>query len=98
LRVTRLVLSPKAVDDIDRLSDFLLDSDPSTASKTGGILVSGLQILKDHPLIGRQVERGFRELLISRGRTGYVALYRFDVVKDIAIVLSIRHQREAGYI
>ena len=96
--MTRLVLSPKAVDDIDRLSDFLLDSDPSTASKTGGILVGGLQILKDHPLIGRQVERGFRELLISRGRTGYVALYEFDVVKDVAIVLSIRHQREAGYI
>ena len=96
--MTRLVLSPKAVDDIDRLSDFLLDSDPGTASKTGGILVSGLQILKDHPLIGRQVERGFRELLISRGRTGYMALYEFDVVKDVAIVLSIRYQREAGYI
>ena len=96
--MTRLVLSPKAIDDIDRLSDFLLDSDPSTAGKTGAILVSGLQILKDHPLIGRQVERGFRELLISRGRTGYVALYEFDVIKDVAIVLSIRHQREAGYI
>jgi plasmid stabilization system protein ParE len=95
--VTRLVLSPKAVDDIDRLSNFLLDSDPSNASKTGGILVSGLQILKDHPLIGRQVERGFRELLISRGRTGYVALYEFDLIRDIAIVLSIRHQREVGY-
>jgi hypothetical protein len=49
-------------------------------------------------LIGRQVERGFRELLISRGRTGYVALYEFDVVKDVTIVLSIRNQREAGYI
>lgn len=96
--MTRLVLSPKAVDDIDRLSDFLVDADPSTASKTGGILVSGLQILKDHPLIGRQVERAFRELLISRGRTGYVALYQFDVVKDVVIVLSIRHQREAGHI
>jgi len=97
LRVTRLVLSPKAVDDIERLSEFLLASDPSTASKTGGILVSGLQILKDHPLIGRQVERGFRELLISRGRTGYVALYKFDVVKDVAIVLAIRHQRESSF-
>jgi plasmid stabilization system protein ParE len=95
--MTRLVLSPKAVDDIERLSDFLLASDPSTASKTGGILESGLQVLKEHPLIGRQVERGFRELLISRGRTGYVALYKFDVVKDVAIVLAIRHQRESSF-
>lgn len=95
--MTRLVLSPGAFGDIDRLADFLLSSDPGAAARTGGILIAGLQILKDHPLIGRQAELGFRELLISRGRTGYVALYEFDVAKDIVIVHAIRHQREEGY-
>ena len=95
--MTRLVLSPRAFGDIDRLTDFLLSSDPGAAARTGGTLIAGLRILKDHPLIGRQAELGFRELLISRGRTGYVALYEFDVAKDIVIVHAIRHQREHGY-
>ena len=95
--MTRLVLSPRAAQDIDRLADFLLESDPVAASATGRILIDGLQLLKQHPLIGRQAELGYRELLISRGRTGYVALYKFDVVNDTAIILTIRHQREGGY-
>jgi plasmid stabilization system protein ParE len=86
-----------ATQDIDRLADFLLESDPVAASATGRILIDGLQLLKQHPLIGRQAELGYRELLISRGRTGYVALYKFDVVNDTAIILTIRHQREGGY-
>jgi hypothetical protein len=35
-----------------------------------------VDILKRHPEIDRPVEDGLRELVISRGRTGYVALYR----------------------
>ena len=95
--MTRLVLAPAAVRDIDRLADFLLESDPVAASHTGRILIDGFQVLKQHPLMGRPVEQGYRELVISRGNTGYVALYSFDVANDVAIVLSIRHQREAGY-
>jgi plasmid stabilization system protein ParE len=36
--------------------------------------------------------------LISRGRTGYVALYRHEPIADAVLVLAIRHQRELGYI
>lgn len=92
--MTRLVLAPRATKDIERLSDFLLASDPVSASKTVAVLIGGLKILKLHPLVGRIVERGYRELLISRGRSGYVALYSYDVVKDTALILAIRHQRE----
>jgi plasmid stabilization system protein ParE len=38
-----------------------------------------------------------RELVISRGRTGYVALYSFEEDRDAVLILAIRHQREAGY-
>ena len=37
------------------------------------------------------------ELVISRGKTGYVALYRYDEARDIVFVLALRHQREAGF-
>jgi plasmid stabilization system protein ParE len=95
--VTRLVLSPRVFQDLERLTEFLLATDPASASKTGGLLIAGLQILKDHPLIGRTIDLGYRELVISRGRTGYVALYKYDVAMDLAIVYAIRHQREGGY-
>jgi plasmid stabilization system protein ParE len=54
--------------------------------------------LGQHPLIGRAVESGCRELVISRGRSGYVALYRYDEARDDVLILAIRHQREAGYV
>lgn len=92
--MTCLVIAPAAFRDIDRLTDFLLESMPEVAIQTGDLLIDGLSILENHPLIGRQVEHGYRELLISRGRTGYVALYSFDEEKDEATVLAIRHQRE----
>jgi len=96
--LTRLVLSPAAFKDIDRLTDFLLESDPVAAGDTAPLLISGLRVLQLHPLIGRPVESGYRELVISRGDTGYVALYKFDIEDDLVLVLTLRHQREAGYL
>ena len=94
--MTQLVLAPGALRDIERLADFLIEQDAHAAA-TARILIDGLAILKQHPLIGREAEAGLRELVISRGRSGYVALYRFDVATDTALILAIRHQREGGY-
>lgn len=96
--MTRLVLAPKAAQDLKRLTDFLLANDSHSAHATVGVLKDGLIILKRHPLVGRTIEQGYRELVISRGRTGYVALYTYDETHDIALVLAIRHQRECGFV
>lgn len=87
-----------ALADLDRLCDFLADSDPVSAEQTIELIVSAATVLEQHPLIGRPVESGLRELVISRGKSGYLALYRYDEDRDRALVLAIRHQREAGYI
>jgi plasmid stabilization system protein ParE len=79
---------------MERLTEFLMENDPQSAAETGSVLMRGLALLKDHPLIGRKVEEGLRELVISRGRSGYLALYDYDVARDTAVVLAIRHQRE----
>ena len=55
-----------------------------------------VELLPRHPLIGRPVEQGMRELVISRRRPGYVALYGFEEDLDAVLILAIRHQREAG--
>ena len=49
------------------------------------------------PGIGRPVEGGLRELIISRKRSGYLARYEFDQARDLVLVARIRHQRESGY-
>ena len=93
----RLVFAPQALDDLDRLTDFLLEQAPESAAATAPIIVSALQALKLHPLLGRPVEHRLRELLISRGRTGYVALYEYDAATDTILVLAVKHQREVGF-
>jgi plasmid stabilization system protein ParE len=56
--------------------------------------MDAVEVLARHPLIGRSVEHGLRELVISRGKSGYVALYDFREPQDAVLVLAIRHQRE----
>jgi plasmid stabilization system protein ParE len=59
---------------------------------------SAVDNLAAHPLVGRRVEGDLRELVISFGETGYIALYRFVVQQDTVRVLALRHQREIGYL
>lgn len=95
--MARLTLEETAREDLERLVEFLLLEDPVAAQQTSDLILDALLILARHPLIGRPVEEGLRELVISRGRTGCVALYEYSENEDLAVVLSVRHQREAGY-
>ena len=95
--MTELVYAEQALTDLERLSDFLLQADPQAAQDTAILIFDALEILVQHPEIGRKVHFGQRELVISRGRTGYLALYRFLPHIDRILVLAIRHQRESGY-
>jgi len=95
--VAQVVYSDRAVADIERLADFLVESDPALAFETMAIIRDAVDILERHPLIGRQGEQGMREMVISRGRTGYIAIYDFIEADDAVLVLAIRHQREAGF-
>ena len=92
--MTAVFYAPRAVADIERLTVFLLATDEKAAVETGEILFGAIAHLARHPLVGRIVEHGLRELVISRGCTGYVALYRFDAAHNQVIVLAMRHQRE----
>lgn len=90
--------APRASSDLIRLIDFLAESNPSAAAETADLVASAVEALQRHPLLGRPVESDCRELVISRGRSGYIALYRYDEARDDVLVLAIRHQREAGYV
>lgn len=92
-----LFFSAQAHQDLVRLEDFLWQAADPLANELLPFILDGLQILTHQPGIGRPMAGGLRELIINRGRGGYLARYRWDRQRHIVIVLRIRHQREAGY-
>ena len=89
--------APRALADLERLCDFLAETDLRAAAHTVDLIAEAVAVLQEHPLIGRRAEVDLRELVISRGKSGYIALYRYDGERDRVLVLAVRHQREAGY-
>jgi plasmid stabilization system protein ParE len=95
--VAEIIYSPEALDDFERIIEHLLQTAPGSAEQALTRIREAIEILTEHPLIGRRVDGERRELVISRGASGYLALYRFDSAHGAVRVLRIRHQREAGY-
>ena len=95
--MARVVYTPAAVRDLERLVDFLLKDDAAAALDTAELVTEAVAMLEKHPLLGRTTLGGLRELVISRGQSGYLALYDYEALTDLVLVLGIRHQREAGY-
>ncbi len=90
--------SERALRDLDRILDFLEQEAPEFALASGHLIVDATAVLQRHPLIGRPTAKHLRELVISHGHTGYVALYRYLPAQDRIDILAIRHQREGGFI
>ena len=95
--MAQVVFSPEALADLERLTEFLIEKSPEAAVDTLGLVLDATRILASHPMVGRRVEEEMRELVISRGNSGYLGLYVFDAARDVVRVLHLRHQREAGY-
>ena len=94
--MAQISYADQALADLERISDYLVH-DQQDALAALDLIDEAVSILARHPFIGRQVEDGLRELVISQGRTGYVALYSVEAEYDAILVLAVRHQREAGW-
>ena len=90
-------ITTRALEDLERLFDFLAEHNPKVARERMLSVRRAFELLSDHPLLGRQAEDGRRELILSRGRFGYVAKYRWVPSSDVVLILAVRHQLEAGY-
>lgn len=95
--MAQIVLTPRFRDDLDRVFEFLFDHSQHTALARVEEIVAALQLLKSSPLIGRPAADDVRELVISVGASGYVALYAYAAEEDLVRVVALRSQRERGY-
>lgn len=95
--MTRVRLTPGVIEDLDRIVDHLHRHEIDGAEARAGEIISAFDVLAENPLIGRPAGDDKCELLIGRGARGYIALYRYLPLIDIALILTIRAQREGGY-
>ena len=90
-------VNQRALADLERLFDFIATENPKKAREQILSVRRAIDLLADHPLLGRPAEAGRRELILSRGRYGYIAKYRWLPAEDVVLILAVRHQLEAGY-
>ena len=95
--MAKIVYSRNAITNLERAFAFLLEDDQQAAVASAAAIREAVGMLARHPLIGRRIEGELRELVISFGKTGYVALYRFLPAQDQIRILAVRHQRELDY-
>ncbi len=90
-------LTARAFAHLEQIFEFIAARDPKRAVTTIQRIREAVMILEHHPLIGRQVEEGRRELVVSRGRSAHVVLYRWLPADETILVLAVRDARQAGY-
>lgn len=89
-----------AREDLQRLFAFLLEQDLQAAERALQTIEKSMALLVDFPFTCRKVlpDNSFlRELVISFGASGYVALFEIEDSRTITI-LAVRHQREDDYL
>ena len=94
----RLSWTPSALQDVDRLYNFLEPLNPGAAKRAVAAIRAGVKILAAYPEIGRpaaDLPVKIREWPIAFGSGGYVARYRYDG-KEV-VILAVRHHREARF-
>ncbi|MGB4812700.1 MAG: type II toxin-antitoxin system RelE/ParE family toxin [Methylophilaceae bacterium] len=93
-------LTKAAREDLKRLYGFLLVQDKPAAARALTTIEQAFELLKFFPFTCRKAQADnpfMRELLISFGANGYVAL--FEIEEDnMVTILAVRHQREDDYL
>ena len=96
--MSRLIWSPAALLDVQRLYRFLALKNIDAAKRAVTAMRQGVRVLGQQPGIGRPIDEmpdEFREWIIDFGDSGYVARYRLD--PEVVTILAMRHQKEVGY-
>ena len=91
--------SRDAEDDLGRLYAFQLERGIEVAERALHAIVKSMELLRDFPFACRKAAPDnpfLRELLITFGSSGYVALYEIEN-DDTVTIVAVRHQLEDDY-
>ena len=88
-----------AREDLVRLYSFLVENDLVAARNALEAIRKSVSLLQDFPFTCRKVSPDnpfLREMVISYGAGGYVALFEIEA-EGMVTILAVRHQREEDY-
>lgn len=97
----RVRFTLQAEADLLRLYDFLLEHDVDAADRALNAIREALRLLEQFPFSCRKAAGGLhgprlREMVISFGASGYVALFEIEDASTVTVT-AVRHQRENDY-
>jgi plasmid stabilization system protein ParE len=96
--VPHISIAPAAARGIERCRRFLAAKNFAASKRASAEIERHFRLLTFAPEIGRPLGDSpqVRELVIAFGKSGYLARYRYDRVKDSVVITAFRHQREAA--
>lgn len=94
-----VIVTERAGRGLERCRRLLAAKNQPAARRAGQTIERQFALLETNPDTGRPLPDlpDLRELVISFGDSGYIALYRYEPTDDAVYVLAFRHQKEAGY-
>lgn len=95
----QVIVTEGAAEGLERCWQFLAAKAPEVARRAGQTIERQFLLLETAPDLGRPFPEmpELRELVITFGDSGYVALYHYEPADNAVYVLAFRHQKEAGY-
>jgi plasmid stabilization system protein ParE len=91
-----ILLSPDAVEDVERLRNFLDRKNPDAARRALAVIWTAIGRLQEFPDLGMSTEDAdIRQIVVRFGASGYIVRYAaLPGTKDI-LITRIWHGREA---
>ena len=91
----KLEWSDAALADLDRFAAFLDREHPSLAAVVASEIIGKVQVLSEHPKLGRPIagREEYRQIVMHVLGAAYVFQYRFDDRR--LVMLRVFHAREA---
>lgn len=92
----RLILTSQAIDDLERVANFLATKSPEAADRAKVVIAEHIEKIQRFPTIYRPVltQKDRREVVIAFGSYGYAMRYHYDPEADTVAITNVWHQRE----
>ena len=87
-----VVWSPRALDDVDSIADYIARDSPAYASAVVGKILDATRSLSGFPLSGRVVPEFGDETLREKIVYSYRVIYRVEA--EIVIIASVVHGKQ----
>jgi plasmid stabilization system protein ParE len=91
-----ILLSPDAVEDIERLRAFLDQKNPDAARRALALIWKALDRLQEFPDLGmRTGDADIRQIVVRFGSSGYIVRYVALPENENILITRIWHGRES---